>query len=103
MRVENWPEDALEIARQFQPDLVLLDIIMPRLPGGDVAEAITHAPELRNTRVAFFTAAVRRDQVNDHEGVICEHPCLAKPATVEEIVACIECHLPKEAEPPPAL
>ena len=25
------------LARQFQPDLVLLDIIMPRLPGGDVA------------------------------------------------------------------
>jgi CheY-like chemotaxis protein len=100
VRVENWPEDALEVARQFQPDLVLLDIIMPRLPGGDVAEAITRAPELRNTRVAFFTAAVRRDQVNDHEGVICEHPCLAKPATVAEVIQFIEANLIRAGSPP---
>ena len=81
VRVENWPEDALAAAREFKPDLVLLDIIMPRLPGGNVAAQIDSDPLLKGTPIVFLTAAVRRSQVEDNDGIICEHPCLAKPAT----------------------
>ena len=101
VRVENWPEDALEVARQFQPDLLLLDIIMPRLPGGNVAEAFARAPELQNTRITYFTAAVKRDQIEDHNGTICDYPCLAKPASVEEVIQFIEANLSRPASPPP--
>lgn len=93
VRVENWPEDALATARQFDPDLVLLDIIMPRLPGGDVAALLKSDPKLKDTPIVFLTAAVRKSQVEDHEGVICDYPCLAKPATAEEVVAIIEKHV----------
>ncbi len=92
VRVENFPEDALAAAREFQPDLVLLDIIMPRLPGGNVAVQITSDPQLKDTPIVFLTAAVRRHQVEDHDGIICEHPCLAKPSSTEEIIAMIEKH-----------
>jgi len=93
VRVENWPEDALGAAREFKPDLVLLDIIMPRLPGGDVAAAIKADPELKDTPIVFLTAAVRKSQVEDHGGIICDYPCLAKPATADEVVAMIEKHV----------
>ena len=92
VRVENFPEDALAAARAFQPDLVLLDLIMPRLPGGNVAVQITSDPQLKGTPIVFLTAAVRRHQVEDHDGIICEHPCLAKPSSTEEIIAIIEKH-----------
>lgn len=92
VRVENWPEDALAAARDFKPDLVLLDIIMPRLPGGNVAAQIDSDPLLKGTPIVFLTAAVRRSQVEDNDGIICEHPCLAKPATVDEVIAMIEKH-----------
>ena len=92
VRVENWPEDALAAARDFKPDLVLLDIIMPRLPGGNVAAQIDSDPLLKETPIVFLTAAVRRSQVEDNDGIICEHPCLAKPATVDEVIAMIEKH-----------
>ena len=92
VRVENFPEDALAAARAFQPDLVLLDLIMPRLPGGNVAVQITSDPQLKGTPIVFLTAAVRRHQVEDHDGIICEHPCLAKPSSTEEIIAMIEKH-----------
>jgi two-component system, OmpR family, phosphate regulon response regulator PhoB len=95
VRIENWPEDAAATARQFKPDLVLLDIIMPRMPGGNVAEAFGLDPELKRTPIVFLTAAVRRHQVEDHEGTICDHPCLAKPASVQEIIQCIEANLPR--------
>ena len=92
VRVENWPEDALAAVREFKPDLVLLDIIMPRLPGGNVASLIDDDPELKGTPIVFLTAAVRRSQIEDHDGIICDHPCLAKPATLNDVVAMIEKH-----------
>ena len=93
VRVENWPEDALAAAREFKPDLILLDIIMPRLPGGNVAAQIDADPQLKGTPIVFLTAAVRKHQVEENEGIICDHPCLAKPATIDEVVAMIEKHV----------
>jgi CheY-like chemotaxis protein len=95
VRVENWPEDAVEAAREFKPDLILLDIIMPRMPGGNVAALIDNDPQLKGTPIVFLTAAVRRHQVEENEGIICEHPCLAKPASVDEVIAMIEKHARK--------
>lgn len=92
VRVENWPEDALGAARQFKPHLILLDIIMPRMPGGNVAALIDADPEVKGTPIVFLTAAVRKHQVEENEGIISERPCLAKPASVDEVVAMIEKH-----------
>ena len=93
VRVENWAEDALNAAKQFKPDLILLDIIMPRMPGGNVAAQIKADPDLKDTPMVFLTAAVRRHQVEENEGIICDLPCLAKPASVEEVIAMIEKHV----------
>jgi CheY-like chemotaxis protein len=83
VRVENFPEDALATAREF---------IMPRLPGGNVAVQFKSDPQLQSTPIVFLTAAVRRHQVEDHDGIICEHPCLAKPSSLEEVIGMIEKH-----------
>ena len=93
VRVENWAEDAVGAAREFKPDLILLDIVMPRLPGGNVAALIDADPELQGTPIVFLTAAVRKHQVEENEGIICDHPCLAKPAPVEDVIAMIENHV----------
>jgi CheY-like chemotaxis protein len=90
VEVVNWAEDTLAVARKFIPDIILLDIIMPRMPGGNVAAEIQADEELKGTPIVFLTAAVRRQQVEEAEGVICDLPCLAKPASMEEVVAMIE-------------
>jgi len=95
VRVENWAEDAFAAAKEFKPDLVLLDIIMPRMPGGNVAAQIKADPELTDTPIVFFTAAVRKHQVEENEGIICDHPCIAKPASLEVVVEMIEKHARK--------
>ena len=95
VRAENWAEDAVPAAREFKPDLILLDIIMPRMPGGNVAAEIDADPQLKGTPIVFLTAAVRKHQVEENEGIICEHPCLAKPASIEEVIAAIEKHARK--------
>jgi CheY-like chemotaxis protein len=42
---------ALAVAREFQPHAVILDYLMPRAHGGDVAWQLASEPLLRNTRI----------------------------------------------------
>ncbi|MFO1499166.1 MAG: response regulator [Verrucomicrobiota bacterium] len=88
--IVNWAEDAVPAATRFRPDLILLDIIMPRLVGGDVAKCLRADPSLRHIPILFFTAAVSKTRVREHDGVISGFPILAKPAGVEEIIARID-------------
>jgi CheY-like chemotaxis protein len=97
VRVENWAEDALPAAREFKPDLVLLDIIMPRMAGGDVVALFRADPELKNTPIVFITAAVPPHIVEENDGIICELPCLAKPVTIEKVIEAIEKYARKPA------
>ena len=92
VRVENWAEDAVKAALEFKPNLIFLDIIMPRLPGGNVAAQIKEDPALRDTPIVFLTAAVRKHQVEENDGIICDFPCLAKPASLESVVEMIDKH-----------
>ena len=93
VRVENWAEDALKAAKEFKPDIVLLDIIMPRMPGGNVAMQLKEDPALKDTPVIFLTAAVRQHQIDENDGIICYHPCIAKPAPIETVIEFIEKHV----------
>jgi CheY-like chemotaxis protein len=95
VRVENWPEDALPAAREFQPDLVLLDLIFPTKSGGDVVAQFEADPALKSTPIIFHTAAVRPNIVEEHEGIIGDHPCLAKPSPLDKIIEMIEKHARK--------
>src|SRR5262245_38851377 len=90
VRVENRPERALTTARQFQPDLILLDMVMPRVFGGDVAAGLRADANLTATPIVFFTAAVSRTSLKKQDGMIRGFPFLAKPSSVEEIIQQIE-------------
>ncbi|MCL1877191.1 response regulator [Candidatus Saccharibacteria bacterium] len=49
-------EDALSIAVDYTPDLVLLDIMMPKLDGFDVLDILRNTPSTRNVHVIMLTA-----------------------------------------------
>lgn len=49
-------EEALEKTFKEKPDLILLDIMMPKIDGWEVLRRIKNDPEARNTPVAFITA-----------------------------------------------
>jgi two-component system alkaline phosphatase synthesis response regulator PhoP len=47
---------AVEIAKKFQPDLVLLDIMMPKMDGVETCRQLRELPELQQTFIVFLTA-----------------------------------------------
>src|SRR5260370_2544546 len=52
---------ALELAQQLRPDVVLLDVNMPRLSGLDVCRRLRELPECAHTRVVLLTAAAQAE------------------------------------------
>ena len=100
VRVENWAEDVLPAAREFRPDLVLLDVMMPRMFGGEIAARLRGDDSLKTTPIVFFTAAVSKTRLKEQDGVISGFPFLAKPASVEDVIDQIERRL-AEVSPAP--
>ncbi len=54
-RVGNG-EDALAMAQEFRPDLILLDVMMPKVSGFDVLDIIRNTPQTANIKVIMLTA-----------------------------------------------
>ncbi|HEY5992166.1 MAG TPA: response regulator [Candidatus Udaeobacter sp.] len=93
---QNDPIAAYRSARNFRPDLILLDILMPETDGGEVAARIEADPELQNTPIIFLTALVTNAEAN--AGLhIQGHSSLAKPISIPELIKAIEEHLPAQA------
>ena len=90
VREENDSVRVIAVAQEFQPDLILLDVVMPNLDGGDVVARLKTDPRLKHVPVVFLTATVRKSEVDTHGGIIGGFPFLAKPATAKELVECIE-------------
>jgi len=54
-------EEAIEKALSFKPDLIVLDIMMPRKNGIETCKELRRIPELKDTAVIFLTAMVDED------------------------------------------
>jgi CheY-like chemotaxis protein len=90
VREENDGTAAWLAAREFKPDIIFLDIVMPKIDGGDVAQKIRSDPALARVPIIFLTAIVARGEARHEIGGF---PFLAKPVSLDTITACIEEHL----------
>lgn len=56
VRIASNGHEAVEIAKKFHPDLVLLDIMMPKMDGVETCRLLRANPDLQNTFIVFLTA-----------------------------------------------
>lgn len=61
-RVANG-EDALAAAVHFKPDLVLLDVMMPRISGFDVLDILKRTPQTAGAKVIVLTALSQQSDI----------------------------------------
>ena len=86
---ENDATKAHQNARNFRPDLILLDIMMPQRDGGDIAAQIEADPGLQRTPIVFLTALITKAEAK--AGLhIQGHPVLAKTINIPELINKIE-------------
>jgi len=99
VRTENSAPNACGTVREFRPDLILLDVMMPGLDGGEVAAQLQRHPTTKDIPVVFLTAAVTNEELTSHQGRIGGAPYVAKPVELKVLIDCIEQNL---AGPPRA-
>jgi DNA-binding response OmpR family regulator len=57
-------DDALALVESFMPDLVLLDVMMPRRSGYEVCQKMRERPEWRHIRIVMLSAKGREAEVS---------------------------------------
>lgn len=62
--VENDSTKAFLKARSFNPDVIVLDVVMPNLDGGDVQAQLQTDPELSSVPVIMLTALVDSNELS---------------------------------------
>jgi two-component system OmpR family response regulator len=87
---ENDPGHALATAREFKPDLILLDVMMPGMDGGDVAAQFKSDPTMRGIPIVYLTAIVSGEEVPVGGIIRGGHRFIPKPVSIAELISCIE-------------
>jgi CheY-like chemotaxis protein len=77
-------------ARNYRPDLVLLDIMLPEKDGTEIASELSHDPVLKDIPVVFLTALAQKTEVEQNKGRIGGRDILAKPIHSQDLIAKIE-------------
>lgn len=80
-------EEALEKAFNEKPDLILLDIMMPRIDGWEVLRRLKNDPETQNTPVAFITARTQNIDKMIGLSVMKAAGYITKPFSKQELLA----------------
>ena len=91
----NAPENVLKLARSQQPDLILCDIDMPELDGGDISKALFADDELRDIPLVFLTALASPADLKRLSGQLGGRPAVSKSEPVAKLVERIEALLPR--------
>jgi CheY-like chemotaxis protein len=80
-------EESLEIARRLRPDVVILDMMMPRLSGLEVLSELRRDEDLSDTRVIVLTAqpGAREEALREGADLV-----MVKPFEPDEITAAVE-------------
>ncbi len=88
----NDGQEAIEVARREHPDLVFMDIRMPKLSGYEACRLIKESPDTANAKVVMLTANTRDEDREIGERVGADgymtkpYSPLALLAKVEELI-----------------
>lgn len=89
-------EEAIDLLKNstIKPDLILLDILMPRVSGYEVCRWIKRQPDLKNIPVLFLTAKVEKKDKEEGMRAGCDD-YLLKPYSAKDLFQVIWKHLEK--------
>ena len=90
VRIETRPAHAFTSAREFQPDMILLDVDMPGKDGGDVALEFQTDAVLAQKPVLFFTSLVSPDEAGKHAVTKGGMRFLAKPVNPTVLIEAVD-------------
>jgi len=90
LAVASNGEEALAMAVKERPDLIVLDIMMPRISGFDVLDIVRTTPEIAHTKVIMMTALGSPTDKERGEKLGVDKYLVKSQVTLEDVVATIK-------------
>lgn len=87
---ENVASRVLSTSRSFKPDLIVLDVCMPLIDGGDVAATIKKDRIMKDVPIVFLTSIVSEEEAGEHPLMRGGYPFIPKPVNLQHLVRHIE-------------
>jgi len=86
-------EEALAAARVYQPDLILLDAMMPKVSGFDVLDILRNTPETANVKIIMLTALSQESDKERAQGLGVDDYLVKSQVVISDVVERIRHHL----------
>lgn len=90
VRTENRPQEALAAVMQFQPAVILLDVVMPLMDGGQLLAELHRHEKLRGIPVILLTASLTQQVAKVLGGQATCRAVLAKPIDAKRLVQTLD-------------
>lgn len=94
-------EDALSKTLEFKPDLIILDVMMPKISGFDVLDILRNTPETANVRIIMLTALSQESDMEKAKGLGVDDYLVKSQVVIADVVERIKYHLGMGGTPPP--
>jgi len=91
-RVSNG-EEALAAATSFKPDLILLDVMMPKVSGFDVLDILRNTPETANLKIIMLTALSQESDRKRAESMGVDEYLVKSQVVITDVIDRIKHHL----------
>lgn len=98
VKIARDGDEVLALVESFRPDIVLLDVMMPRRNGYEVCQKIRERPDWRQIRVVMLSAKGREAEVNKGLSLGAD-AYVTKPFSNQELIAKIGALLDEAAKP----
>lgn len=95
VETENKGVNGLAVTKEFKPNLILLDVMMPGMDGGSLAFKLKEDINTKDIPIIFLTAALSKEDGLSHGSDIGGYPFIAKPVNTEELITEIEKNIGK--------
>ena len=86
----NDADSVVQIARQQLPDLIVCDVDMPEMDGGDVSAALYGDDDTRDIPLLFLTALASEQVLDQLSGQLAGRVAISKSAPIEKLLSAIE-------------
>lgn len=89
----NNGEDALSAARDFKPELILLDAMMPKISGFDVLDILRNTSDTANIKVIMLTALSQPKDKERAENLGVDDYLVKSQVVIGDVVERVKHHL----------
>ena len=82
--------DAIVLAKSKHPDLIILDVLMPDMDGGEVTRILKNMPETKDIPVIFLTGMFPVRKKSEDFRIVADHVWFDKPYDMLKLINVIE-------------